>query len=213
MKIAILSEAPADEAAIRILVGALLGREAEPVAGPHLRSRGWQSTMNVLPAVLKHLHYQTDAQGLVVIVDSDSSPVHEDQHDTPGGADPKCRICRLVQIAQATVGELKDLPGREAVRIAFGQAVPAIEAWYRCGIDSRVTEFAWKDGLRRGGGSYSVAGLKRDVYGSDRPGLDLLMARAVEEATRLTQELDRLEADFPYGFGLLAREVRGWITP
>jgi hypothetical protein len=100
------------------------------------------------------------------------------------------------------------------LKIAFGLAVPAMEAWYRCGLDSRVNERAWIDGLGGSGCHYATNSLKRAVYGTERPSLEMETARAVEEATRLTQDLARLEADFPRGFGLLAREARAWrIAP
>jgi hypothetical protein len=55
MKVAVLSESPADEAAIRIMVDRLLGQETHPVALPPLRSRGWPSVREILPSVYKAL--------------------------------------------------------------------------------------------------------------------------------------------------------------
>lgn len=83
MTLAVLSESQAEEAAIRILVNGILGRETRPVAGPPLRSRGWPSVLNVLPSVLKHLYYRTDAEAFVVVVDSNTSPVHQIGHNLP----------------------------------------------------------------------------------------------------------------------------------
>ena len=65
MKVAVLSESPPDEAAIAILVEAALDASVERVAGPPLRSRGWPSVRSILPVVIKHLHFRTDADGLV----------------------------------------------------------------------------------------------------------------------------------------------------
>ena len=84
MKVAVLSESPADEAAIRILVEGLLGRTIEPPPMPPIRSRGHDAVVASLPTVLKHLHYRTDAEALVVVLDSDRSPVH-DPSSTLGG--------------------------------------------------------------------------------------------------------------------------------
>jgi len=75
MKVAIYGESPADEAALRILVDGLLGAPTEAIGFPWLKSRGWPSILQNLPKVLQYLHYQTDAQGLVVVVDSNRSPL------------------------------------------------------------------------------------------------------------------------------------------
>ena len=79
MKLAILSESPADEAALQVLVGYVLG---EPFATlkTALRARGWPSVEQVLPPIIRHLHFNTDADGLVVVVDSDDSIVHTPEH-------------------------------------------------------------------------------------------------------------------------------------
>jgi hypothetical protein len=84
MKVVVLSESSADEAAIRILVNGILGRETEDVSSLPLRSRGWPSVIKVLPTVIKFLHYQTDAEALVVIADSDDSPIHRSSHEQAG---------------------------------------------------------------------------------------------------------------------------------
>ena len=84
MKVAILSESSADEAAVRILVEAILNQQTEPI-DLYLRGHGWSSVRNVLPAVLKHLHYCTQAEALILVVDSDDSPVHQQSHEQPEG--------------------------------------------------------------------------------------------------------------------------------
>ena len=72
MKLALLSESPADEAALSVLVGYVLGAPFTRVQ-PTLRARGWPSVEQVLPAILRHLHFNTEADGLIVVVDSDDS--------------------------------------------------------------------------------------------------------------------------------------------
>ncbi len=76
MKVAILSESSADEAAVRVLVDALIGGATEVPARPRLQSRGWPGLMNVLPTIIGHLHYRTDCEALVVVCDSDQAPLH-----------------------------------------------------------------------------------------------------------------------------------------
>jgi hypothetical protein len=53
MKLAVLSESSADEAAIRILVDGLLGAATEPVGVNKFASRtGWQQRLQILSAVV-----------------------------------------------------------------------------------------------------------------------------------------------------------------
>src|SRR4051812_24290344 len=98
MKVAVLSESSADEAAIRILVNGILGGQTQEVPPLSYRSRGWPSVIRVLPAVLKYLHYRTDADAVVVIADSDDSPIHQSAHDQAGGEDAQCRLCQLREV-------------------------------------------------------------------------------------------------------------------
>src|SRR4029079_15868650 len=72
MKVALLSESLADEEVLRVLVGAVLGA-APQFLGAGFRARGWPNVAQVLPAVIRHLHFNTDADALVVTCDSDDS--------------------------------------------------------------------------------------------------------------------------------------------
>lgn len=67
MRVAVLSESPADEAAIRILVDGIIGRPTQLAAMPPIRARGVSGVFNILPAILKHLHYRTDADALIIV--------------------------------------------------------------------------------------------------------------------------------------------------
>ena len=82
MKVALLSESPADEAVLRVLVDAILGEPAQ-IAPAGYRARGWPNVLQVLPAVIRHLHFNTDVDTLVVTCDSDDTPVHTAAHDAP----------------------------------------------------------------------------------------------------------------------------------
>ena len=211
MKLAVLSESPADEAAIRILVDGLLGHPTEPVAGPRLRTRGWPSVLDILPVVLRHLYFRTDADALVVVVDSDDSPVHVPPHETESGRDLACRLCRLRICSEKTLQQLSPLPDRLPLRTVLGLAVPCIEAWYRVGRDSNASERVWSEKLEAGGGlKQQRLALKSSVYGTERPSLDSRQTAGIEEATRLVESLDQLERLFPGGFASLARGVRSW---
>jgi hypothetical protein len=212
MNVAILSESSADEAALRILIEGILGRNTQPIAPPRLRARGWPFVLQILPVALKYLHYHTDAEAFVLVVDSNHSIVHQNAHGRPGGVDPQCRLCQLQAAVARVRGELRPVSGRLPIKTAIGLAVLAIEAWYRCGLDPQVTEAAWTRGLQSKTSPYTKNKLKQDVYGTDRPPLELETSRAVRQASRLVQNLLFLEQSFPDGFGSLAREVRSWVT-
>ena len=167
----------------------------------------------MLPSVIKHLYYRTDVDALVLVVDSNSSPVHLPAHDRVVSGFPECRLCRLRSATNAVLSHVRRVPGRSLLKLGIGLAVPSIEAWYRCGVDAHVTEAAWLQGLESGTEPYSRTSLKCDTYGTDRPSLSLETTRAIEEAQRLAADLSLLETYFPNGFVPLSLEVRSWIHP
>ena len=210
MKVAILSESPPDESAIAILLEAVLGRPFARIAGPQLRSRGWPSVKSILPVVIKHLHFRTDAEGLVVVVDSDS-PIAHRETSLDAVCQHGCRLCELRLVAHNTLQQLGTRPLRDSLKVAVGLAVPAIEAWYRVGIDATVSEATWvqaHSGLRPRP-PYTKISLKQSVYGTDTPLSTLTMTRAVAEASRLAMHLSDLSTAFP-GFRALRDEVDRW---
>jgi hypothetical protein len=208
MKLVVLSESPEDEAAVRILVDGVLGIQTEHVAPPY-RARGWSQLVGVLPAVLKQLHYHTDADALAVIVDSDASASHRLAHVPHDGANQKCRLCQLRLVADQVQNGLTRIPGRAPLKTAFGLAVPALEAWLLCGLDPRAIEatLIQRSDARTRAFRFQ---LKLDVYGTDRPSSEVRMMRAIEGARRLVQNLDEFERCFPDGFGSFARDIRSW---
>jgi len=211
LKLAVLSESPADDAAARALAEAILGQSLQAVLPMGLRTRGgWPSVLQILPTILKHLHYRTDTEGLVVVVDSDKSPLHRLPVDPLEGRECECRRCQLRQAALRTQAELQHKFPRPPIRLAIGLAVPSIEAWFRCGIDPHVTEAAWVQSLQSNSFPFTTRSLKRDVYGSDSPGLPLQTRYAVEASQRLAQQLDLLKTFFPSGFGSLFDDLSGW---
>lgn len=208
MKLAILSESPADEAAVAVLVEAVLGEPFVRVQ-PSLRARGWPSVAQVLPSIIRHLHFNTEADGLVVVVDSDDSVVHTAAHDAPDYYHPLCRMCQLRAIFRQTTKKLPAAHGRSRVLRGVGIAVPALEAWYLCGLEESVTEAAWTAGQEAAQMPYTRRELKQRTYGTERPNLQLETEIAVREARRHAKDTRRLEHDFP-GFAALAADVREW---
>src|SRR3954465_1936518 len=166
MKVALLSESPADEAALGVLVAAVLKRTPEFVA-PGFRARGWPNVAQLMPAVIRHLHFNTDTDALVVVVDSDDAVVHTGPHEAPGYFHPHCRMCQLRAVYRQTTKRLPPAHGRARVLRVVGIAVPAIEAWYLCGRDASVSEATWLAGQASGQQPYSRAELKWRVYGTD----------------------------------------------
>lgn len=207
MKLALLSESPADEAGIRVLAEAVLGEKMQRVQ-PNLRARGWPNVAQVLPPIVRHLHFRTDADGLIVVVDCDDSTVHTEEHEAEGYFHPHCRLCQLRAVFRRTTKNLPSARGRARVFRCIGLAVPAIEAWYLCGRDESVSEAAWLQGQQNGRPPYSRAELKQRVYGTMRPSLPLAITCAQRETGRHRGDTRRIEADFPGGFGALARDLR-----
>ncbi len=121
-------------------------------------------------------------------------------------------MCELRSLAQRTVHTLTPRATQPQLKVAVVLAVPAIEAWYRVGRDAGVNEAAWIQGHQGvpPRPPYSKLSLKQDVYGTDRPGLDLEMRRALAEAQRLTNHIPDLSAAFPGGFRSLVEDLQGW---
>lgn len=211
MKLAILSESPADEAALRVLIEGVLGEPVQLVQAA-LRARGWPSVAQVMPAVIRHLHFNTDAVGLAVVVDADDSVVHTDAHEAPGYFHPYCRLCQLRAVFRQTVKKLPPARGRTRLLRGVGVAVPAIESWYLCGRDEGVSEAIWLQGQAENKIPFSRHELKFRVYGTERPSLLHEIDCALVDARRHARDTRRLENDFP-GFRALANDLRLWKPP
>jgi hypothetical protein len=207
-KLAILSESPADEAAVAILAEAILGHPFVRVQ-PSLRARGWPSVAQVLPSIIRHLHFNTDADGLIVVVDSDDSIVHTIAHDAPEYYHPLCRLCQLRAIFRQTTKKLPSARGRDRVLRGVGVAVPAMEAWYLCGREDSVNETGWIAGQEASRAPYTRRELKQRIYGTERPNLYHETEVALREARRHARDTRRLEYDFP-GFASLAADLKSW---
>lgn len=206
MKVALLSESPADEAVLRVLVAAVL-KDQPTFSHTGFRARGWPNVVQLLPALIRHLHFNTDTEVLVVTCDSDDSVVHTAGHDAPGSFHPLCRMCQLRAVFRQVEKKLPPARGRAHVLRAIGVAVPALEAWLLCGRDDSVTEAAWVAGQVSGRRPYTRAELKWRVYGTDRPSLPHEISCALHEAERHRRDPRRLEFDFP-GFEALASDLR-----
>lgn len=206
MKIAFFSESLADEAALKILAAGILGEEIEEISLPNTIIQRSSSHLDKnLSSVIRGVYYWTDAEALIVVSDSDDSPVHIQKHETEPNY--QCRLCQLVRTVAETIATLK---GDRVFRVAIGVPVPAIEAWYLCGVNAHVNEATW---IRKQNGEkiqYDRKSLKVELYGNDRPAIEILREKAIESAERLVEDLEQLEEFFPQGFGCLVNEIRSW---
>jgi len=202
VRLVLLAESSADEAAIRILTEAIRGPAVRWLEPPTFRSRGWPAVVGQLPTVIRHAHYNSDATAVIAVVDTNDSPLHDAAHS--GTPNPDCRLCALRTAAEETLAQLTPIAGRTALRVALGAATPAIEAWYLSGEKPYPSEQTWAAGGARG---YDKKGLKRSVYGTDRANLPLMTRVAMAEAARLAAKLELLRTHFPRGYGALEAEL------
>ncbi len=211
MKITIFSESPNDEAALRILVETILGEKIEEVPRQYqLRGRGVDSLLEFTPVIIRSAYYQTESEAIVIVCDSDDEPVHNPNHDEENNAESQnCRLCILRRKVLNELADLKPQPHREMIKTAVGVAVPSIEAWLLCGTKLDVSEDAWKRKLAGETVRYDKTSLKRQIYG-ERPFKKKRIETAVNEVTRIAQNLELLEEKFPEGFGNLIREIKSW---
>ena len=144
MKVAIFSESTTDETVLKILIEAIVDEEIEVVPYPNrLQSRG-SGVLRDISYVLRGVYYNTGAEYLIIVRDSDDSPVHKKEHDQPNNKESeKCRFCQLRQTVKSSLKNLAPRQGKENFKVAFGVAVPAIEAWLLCGVDPHVNEATW----------------------------------------------------------------------
>ncbi|HEX4131900.1 MAG TPA: hypothetical protein VHZ24_17845 [Pirellulales bacterium] len=210
MKVAFISESDGDEAALAIIVERLLNETIQHIS-LKARPNGWPNVFGSLAAIYRHLYYQTDADGLVLVVDSDDTLPHALEHGEPGRQPADCRLCLLKSELSRLNANTTALPNRKPLRTAIGLGVPSVEAWYLAGADPHVNEATWARTMGQPSRPYDRRALKRKAYGTDR-----LPARAVEKhliaARELVSRLDAVERLFPCGFGALAADLRAWLS-
>ena len=211
MRIGFYCESPADQAAMAVFTEGILGEPRSPSTWT------WRLTVctgvfNGLDGVFRGVHYNSDAEGLIVVVDCDDSVLHDSAHDAlPGGGD-RCRLCKLRKIIARAQRQLKPRQGGPELKVAVGLTVPTIEAWYLVGKNHEVGEAAWRVGLANGRPPFTRPQLKKMVYSTERPSVELQTECAVREARRIITDMNAIETAFPTGFGLMAREIRSWLA-
>jgi len=210
MKIAIFGESTADEDATAILVSGILGADIERPHLPSLRTRGWSQMLAELPRIIRALHFNSDADGLVVIADSNGHSLHGPEHEEAPKSDADCRFCAIREVAQCELARLKARPVLPPLRVAVGLAVPALEAWLLSQRRTGLTEAMVKVARQERRELHSRAQLKELLYGTSRPTLELETAKMVEHMREIVRDLQRLRTAFPGGFGPLYDEIMTW---
>jgi hypothetical protein len=208
MKVGILSESPVDQAAIRILSEAVLRRQIELIE-PRGQPTGCGAVLSAVAVELIRIHYHTDGDGLIIVIDSDDTPVHTSNHlvQPLDG----CRVCEIEAKVRQVRRSLNPRSDKTEVQVAIAVPVPAIEAWLRCGTDPHAAEAPYVRLLQQGAKRPDIRRqLKINLYGTDYPRLGRAKEIAIREATRLATDLDRLRTQFPLGFGLFYETLASW---
>lgn len=156
--VALVTESPADQESVRVLVEAVLQRNIQ-VQPRQVRSGGVDSVLRSLPAVIKEVYFHTDAIGVVAVVDSDRTSFHTVDHEA-GASEPACRLCQLLCTVESVHPQLPTRPLPLPLNVALGLAVPAIEAWCLCGVDHGVSETTWINARKANQLPYTPAELK-----------------------------------------------------
>ncbi len=210
MKVLVVSESPADEAALRIITKALLGESAEFVTNPlQVRSGGVDAALRDLGIIYRAVFFRQEADVLVFVVDSDSTPVHRSDHVANQPDVQLCRFCRARSVIDETRASLSNNSGQvPEITTAIGLAVPAIEAWLLCGIDRHVGEVQWEQAMQESMPLFTVRELKDQLYGTSNPNLDIETTKMKDAALRVVQHIPELEKWFPGGFAPLAQVLR-----
>src|SRR5215470_3585939 len=97
MKVGYYCESPADRAALAVYTQGLLEEPPEPI-NMDLEAHSVPAFFSALDGVFRGVHYNSDAEALVVVVDCDDTEIHDLAHDRPGQAAENCRLCQVRKI-------------------------------------------------------------------------------------------------------------------
>src|SRR5947209_19557544 len=111
MKIGYYCESPADAAALAVFTEGILGAPPEPI-NMDLEAHSVPGFFSALDGVFRGVHFNSDAEGLIVVVDCDNTELHDPAHDTPQGAAEDCRLCKVRKITTKARKQLRPRLGR-----------------------------------------------------------------------------------------------------
>jgi len=172
MEIAFVGESSADAAGVNKLTEALFGPQVTRCDIPVNVRGGWPALLNDLPTVIRATYFKTNAFGLVVVVDSDGTSLHPSSPDNR-----RVIIDHLIATSRATGRN-----DRGPLRVAVGIAVPCIEAWWLAHENSAISEHTWFNRHTHPGAPYNKLDLKRQLYGTTVPSIDLETRKMIEAA-------------------------------
>lgn len=210
MIVATIGESAVDDAVYRVLVDRVVGAQTQPPKLKAFRRRsGNPLTESFLRAVLAECHYHTDVFGVVIVIDGNGSPPHQDS-PSQIRCDPKCKFCNGQSAARDLLSSFKarHIP---PLRIAIGVAYPSIENWLLFGRIGGCSEFEWfrERESNLGAAPNRVRTMKDSLDLGFKAEADRIRD-CVAHAQRIGENLTAFEANFPIGFGLLAKELRTW---
>ena len=166
--------------------------------------------IRTLPSILKHLYYHTEVDALAVQVDADCSPLYPPPHD---GSHDQCRLCQITAKINEARNHVGTHPSGFPLHVAVALAIPAIEAWLLNLGDASISEAWWQQCLQgepRSAFAQRKRELKRRLYGTDRPSLSLMKQHISQHRRLDSQQLSRLESNFPLGLKPFLETVRAW---
>src|SRR5438128_3606915 len=119
MKIGYYCESPADQAALAVFTEGILGTPPEPI-NMDLEAHSVPGFFSALDGVFRGVHYNSDAEGLLVVVDSDDTELHDPAHEAAAAGVERCRFCQARKIIVQAQRQLKVRQGRAQLRVAIG---------------------------------------------------------------------------------------------
>jgi hypothetical protein len=96
MRIGFYCESPADQAAMAVFAEGILGKPPDPI-NMDLEAHCVPAFFSALAGVFRGLHYNSDADGLVVVVDGDDTDPTIPITTTPGTVKPIAVSARLAR--------------------------------------------------------------------------------------------------------------------
>lgn len=209
MKIAILGESPADELLAQRIVEHVL-KVTVTVEPFRQRTHGWTQVVSRIPNVVRQLHFNSDAIGLIVVIDADQTEVHSSTH--PQSGNTNCRVCQGNSLWSSTIQHVGPRFNGQPLQFAIACPVPALEGWLLWGKDKTVGEAGWINGQKQSQFPYNKLNLKTRVYNTERPSIDDEKHAVETEFARILRDsqFDSMCQAFPQGLGRFVDEIRSW---
>src|SRR5207247_7163467 len=99
-------ESLAVQSAMAVFTEGILGTPSEPI-NMDLEAHSVPGFFSALDGVFRGVHYNSDAEGLIVVVDCDDTELHDPAHDKAEGGGDDCRLCQARKIIARARRQLK----------------------------------------------------------------------------------------------------------